>query len=352
MGQVLKDIRKKCFLCKLMWSLPLLISDTSYRQAAILKFTYSEEIHDMLKPLSQKTLEKKYSELGLSKAKTDLLHTYFRCFSNLYGVITVREAWDIFRHYEGTAIRKKDFAAFSSIVQREAGHPYSVYEMKEIFSGEETDDPLDRMIVNNKLVLSGYNRFIYVYATVERQRDKPYYLPDKEAFLTFTDDLFYLTPCGKAMRTFIENLKTSGINKNFSGKPIGKITDLNGRPVKGKRLSDCIFYTYNEVADIDYTKSEVKKQKLREEFSITSAEKVLRRIQENIMTGGIFRNDTPAHDLKFLIKFLDDDFGVDLSREQVERFVELYMNLNNSSNLWLNCGWSPEDLFRFSSVHF
>ena len=50
-----------------------------------------------MKPLSPKTLAKKYAELGLSQDKIDLLHDYFLCFSNLYGVISVEEAWNVFR---------------------------------------------------------------------------------------------------------------------------------------------------------------------------------------------------------------------------------------------------------------
>ena len=73
-----------------------------------------------MKPLSPKTLERKYADLGLSKAKIDLLRNYFLCFANLYGMLEVREAWDVFKHYEGNKIRKKDFIAFSGIVQRES----------------------------------------------------------------------------------------------------------------------------------------------------------------------------------------------------------------------------------------
>ena len=72
-----------------------------------------------MKPLSPKSLEKKYAELGLPKAKTDLLHDYFLCFANLYGMLEVREAWNVFKHFEGNKIRKKDFIAFSGIVQRD-----------------------------------------------------------------------------------------------------------------------------------------------------------------------------------------------------------------------------------------
>ena len=66
-----------------------------------------------MKPLSPKSLEKKYAELGLPKAKTDLLHDYFLCFANLYGALAVREAWNVFKHFEGNKIRKKDFRGFT-----------------------------------------------------------------------------------------------------------------------------------------------------------------------------------------------------------------------------------------------
>ena len=89
-----------------------------------------------MKPLSPKSLEKKYAELGLPKAKTDLLHDYFLCFANLYGMLEVREAWNVFKHYEGNRIRKKDFIAFSGIVQREPDLPYTILELNEVYADE------------------------------------------------------------------------------------------------------------------------------------------------------------------------------------------------------------------------
>ena len=53
----------------------------------------------MQKPLSPKTLEKRYAELGLSDEKLQLLHTFFRCASNFYGVLPVSHAWQVFKHY-------------------------------------------------------------------------------------------------------------------------------------------------------------------------------------------------------------------------------------------------------------
>lgn len=222
-----------------------------------------------------------------------------------------------------------------------------MYESKYIYS-EEDDDPLYRIIVNHKLVLSGYNRFINVYATVDRQGDKLYYIPEKQIFESFTEDHFYLTPHGKEMKSFVENLKTSGISKDYKGKPNGELTDLNGASVKGKCLSECIFYTQDEQFELEYYKNKSKKQKMLQKFSIPTSEKILQRIEEYIMTGGVFKDESPAQEIEFLIDFLNEDFGVELSEKQFERFAELFMELNNKSNLWLNCGWSPDELFKKS----
>lgn len=300
-----------------------------------------------MKPLSQKTLDKKYAELGLSKDKLDLLHLYFRCICNLYGVLTVQEAWGVFKHYEGSScVRKKDFIAFSGIVQREAGHPYTIYEMKEIYRAEDSDAPEDRLIVNNRLLIGGYYRFLRIYTTVEQQNDKPIYLPEKSEFFTFEQDQFYLSSVGQNMKSFIEHLKTSGFEKGYGNTPKRDILDLDGNPVAGKRLSDFIFYTSSERGEIDYVKSEVKKQNLRLQYRVSASQKILDKIFLFIMCGNTFSGWSPADELKLLVDILENEFGVYLSQSRFARFCNLYQQLNNHSHLWMNCGWTPEELYR------
>lgn len=94
----------------------------------------------MQKPLSPKTLEKRYAELGLSDEKLQLLHTFFRCASNFYGVLPVSHAWQVFKHYEGLRVHKKDFVAFSGVAQRDASLPYAIYELRELYSDEPGGD--------------------------------------------------------------------------------------------------------------------------------------------------------------------------------------------------------------------
>ena len=301
-----------------------------------------------MKPLSPKTLEKKYAELGLSQEKLDLLHDYFLCFSNLYGVISVGEAWNTFRHYEGiNQLHKKDFIAFSGIVQREPGHPYTVLELKEVYTEETTEDPAERLIVNNRLIGSGYGKYTLLYNTVDRQQDKPFYLPaERSSFLANVEDRFFLSPDGKQMVRFLGKLKTDGRYRDFNGKPRGDILDLDGNPVAGKCLSDFICYTQDEQSDIDYFKSDAKKEKLRQKYRTTALDKVLCYIFRNIQTGGVLPNESPAESMQFLTEFLSRDLGVLLTRAQTERFCELYIGLNNHSHLWQNCGWRPDELRR------
>lgn len=279
----------------------------------------------------------------------ELLHTYFRCFANLYGVISINDAWRIFKSYEGARkVKKADFIGFSGIAQREAGHNYSIFELKEIYSDEETDDPCERLLVNNELILYGYHRFILVQCTVDRQDNKPLYFPDKQIFMTFEEDRFYLTSAGKKMKDFVEGLKTNGVARDFHGKPDGEITDINGVKVKGKRLRDFVFFTRFEVFDFDYYKSESTRQKLREKYSITASEKVLHKIKEYIMVGRVYDNNSIIDEIKSIGDFLKEDFGVALTKKQYEIFIDLFTKLNNESNLWLNCGWRPVDLYASS----
>lgn len=296
-------------------------------------------------PLSQKTLEKKYAELGLSDKMIALLHDYYSSFANLYGVLFLRDAWDVFEHYEGLRkLHKKDFIAFSGIVQREEGNPYAILELKEVYTGETSDNPVDRLIVHKDMIRTGLGKYGLLYDTEEHQAGKPLYLPeDREELFLYKEDQFYLTPDGKAMVKFLSNLRTDGQFRNFDGEPYAEILDIDGKPVIGKKLSEFVFYTQDEQFDIDYYKAESKKKRMREEYRTTALDKILYRIRIYIQTGGYYKANM-ADMMDSLLKFIQRDLGVPLRRHQVETFVELFTNLNNDSHLWLNCGWSPSGL--------
>ncbi len=212
----------------------------------------------MQKPLSPKTLEKRYAELGLSDEKLQLLHTFFRCASNFYGVLPVSHAWQIFKHYEGLRVHKKDFVAFSGVAQRDASLPYAIYELR---GSTATSHGAARWItiVNKDMVMHGYYRFLYVYNTLENQRCQSFLVPDQEIFLSFAEDRFYLTPQGKAMVDFIGGLRAGGTQRRWNGEVIGPMLDLNGEPALGKRLSGLLYRTQSERVRDRYLQTRVGK---------------------------------------------------------------------------------------------
>ena len=132
--------------------------------------------------------------------------------------------------------------------------------MKEVFSGETTENPADRLIVNNDMIGSGHMKYRLIYNTDAHQSGKPYYLPEDKAGLQYySEDRFYQTESGQNMAQFLSELKTDGQFKDYYGNPCGEILDIDGDPAGGKRLSEFVFYTQDEQFDIEYHKQNGKK---------------------------------------------------------------------------------------------
>lgn len=301
----------------------------------------------MKKPLSEKTLDKKYAELGLSKEKTDLLHTYFLCCSNLYGLVQLRDVWEIFLNYEkaGT-VRRKDFLAFSEIAAREE-QPYVILECNEVFSASTDCGALDRLLINRKLIGNGYYRFNDIIMLNEEQIEFALYCPEtREEFFSYTEDRFWLTAEGAAMEQFLRTLKTTGqcLIRKYPEPVTAPIKDLDGNPVRGKKLGDFRFYTRSETGDIDYEKREARKEQLRTRYAVTALEKVKHLIWYEIQN--IRRWEPDEERIGFVLRLLDEDFGVSMTKKQTEAFLRLYCELNNHSVLWCRSGWSPDRLAR------
>lgn len=296
----------------------------------------------MLKPLSEKTLKRKYDETGLSQEKIDLLHKYFNCFSNLYGCILLKDAWEVFRHYEGLGyIKKKEFVAFSGITQRE-NQSYKIIDMKEAYSAEENCTEMDRFIVNDFLIGVNYYKFRSMWDLEDSKTNAPYFTPERDGFFKFETEQLWDTKEGREIKNFIENLRSDGTKSNPRTGKRDSITDLDGNSVKNRRLKDFKLFTSDEAFFIDYEKRNSIKKKLIEEYSISAADKVLWYIKRFIQLGSF--KGGPAQDLQYIFEILDKDFGVMMTRKDAEHFIRLYMEFSNRSNRWTTCGWKPAEL--------
>ena len=113
------------------------------------------------KPLSEKTLLKQYAQAGINDAAKNFLHQFFLACMNIYGAISIRDAWEVYKNLKEPAlmIRKKDFLSFSAIARRE-NLPYRIYEIEELYE-EEPHNDWERHLVTKDIILSGQRRFIW-----------------------------------------------------------------------------------------------------------------------------------------------------------------------------------------------
>ncbi len=299
----------------------------------------------MLKPISLDTIDRMYDEAGLSQMKIETLHRYFQCFSNLYGILTVEDAYDFFRKYEGDEkVSAEEFYAFSEMIRDEI-QPFKIVEMNKIDKEASEFTSNEKMIINGFLIndnsSDGYaNAFLLFKNTL----GKIYYMPsDKRELFQYEDDMFYRTECGSEMEYMIENMVTSGYG--FSPFRSGEFEyiDIDGDPVKGMKLKDAVFFTEIESTNINLEESEDQKEKLRAMYSVPASEKIMTVIEENFMVG--MTKSILADEIRSTVQRLDSDYGVRLSDDDYKKFADLYTGLKNRSRLWFNRGWSNDELF-------
>ena len=143
-----------------------------------------------------------YRAIPLTDNKSRLLRKYFNAMANLYGIITLREALAVIRHFSPrTPLTDEEFLAFAEIARHEC-EEYWILGLEELYIDAPVSDPLDREIIHLLLFDSEDDRY---HATLRNQEGKPLYLPEsKEALLAY-DRLFDIdpTPQQKAFSDFL-----------------------------------------------------------------------------------------------------------------------------------------------------
>ena len=143
-----------------------------------------------------------YRAIPLTDNKSRLLRKYFNAMANLYGIITLRKALAVIRHFSPrTPLTDEEFLAFAEIARHEC-EEYWILGLEELYIDGPVSDPLDREIIHLLLFDSEDDRY---HATLRNQADKPLYLPEsKEALLAY-DRLFDMdqTPQQKAFSDFL-----------------------------------------------------------------------------------------------------------------------------------------------------
>lgn len=282
------------------------------------------------KPLSEKSLERLYTQAGLSTEACDFLHSLFAACANLYGAIALRDVWSVYQELKSGAprIHRRDLIAFSAIVRREV-QPYRVYEIEELYTEEPRND-LDRHIVSKELIGAGYGKMFSFYALMDELGDQPYCVP--EYFLSYA--VSSASAEESVLSNFIGNLKSTA--KECAPKQRKTYPNEN----RGKKLSEFSFLNLDEQFNLEYYKKvPATYSALLEEYSGTEAEKIMRsyRRTENI---GYLRTTDMIQNV--LIELCE--VGVRLTETQHSTLMRLMMQYHNGSRLWCLRGWTPNEL--------
>lgn len=296
------------------------------------------------KPLSEKTLARKYAEAGLTTKQKDFLHAFFDAAVNLYGTVPIRHLWEIYKdlstRIDIPSIRQKDLVAFSGIARREE-HSYYVFEEDELYDldTEEPSKPLDRELVAREIMGSGYGKRMVYYQLTDAQTDKPYFIPDD--FLTYATTK-QLSREEKKLKDFLGRLKADA----------KELVDMSGHKKKsnhvGKRLSEFSFLSHHEEFQVKYLSGEIeggpkrnekKLNKYLEDRKGPELEKLLRDIHRKSVLGLV----SPTLQLKWITSELRE-CGVLLSKKDLEKLVQLFMDYHNHTHLYSNRGWKPVEL--------
>lgn len=255
------------------------------------------------KPLAKKSIDKMLSKYTTEKA--EMLYQYYEAFANLYGAVFLISAWQILKTYN-TGITKTEFMEFSSIVRREE-HDYRVYEQNEVYSEEEQETEY-RIIAHRKLILDGYGSFTRVYSILESQMNYPPFIPE---------DLRYYSKIRmpkewNELKTTIGNIKAE------------------------EKLSKTYVLNRHDISDLDYYKSEKKKEKIQARAEIPVSERIADALFMGIMLGNTSSVSILSHQF--------DLYNAIPTENQLNRIINLLMEASNNAHMWHNFGWTPTDI--------
>lgn len=294
------------------------------------------------KPLSEKSLLKRYADAGISEEKAGFLRDFFAACTNLYGAFHAFEAWEVYKELscktKTPALHRKDMYAALGILRRES-LPYYVLEADEVYSEEPRTDRL-RVIASRELIGRGYGKLFPFYQLMETLMDQPFFVPKN--LLAYKDGMFDESP-GELI-AFLEELKcTEKYYKNLGGEE--RLCQYTG-----KRLKDFSFISSGDQFELDYLRGKLGRRKPdlkraeeleRSLHRYNAAQRLVYDLQRDSRLGLL----SPTQSMEYFFQNAEE-MGLSFSEKQLEQLMAMISDLHNHTHLWCIRGWMPEQLAR------
>lgn len=150
---------------------------------------------------SRRVLNQMYRAIPLKDSVFRLLRKYFNALSNLYGAISLRQAYKIITDQNPKLVSLDEFLAFAEVARHEC-EDYYLLGLDELYiDGPDSVDPMDRELIDVALIDDGLDRY---HELLRQHQNKPYFIPKKSVLLAY-EDAFYCEPSPQAiyLRSFL-----------------------------------------------------------------------------------------------------------------------------------------------------
>lgn len=128
-----------------------------------------------------------YRQIPLKDNTIRTLRRYFTAMAHLYGIIPLDKAWEIIHSQCPRMVKEAEFYAFAEIARHECRNFFIMGE-DELYCDIDVTDPSRREIIDPVLFILEEDLY---FLTKEHQQGKPYYVPDKQELLRYSDWLYY-----------------------------------------------------------------------------------------------------------------------------------------------------------------
>ena len=149
-------------------------------------------------------------------------------------------------------------------------------------------------------------------------------------FYAYADpNYFWETPEARSLRFFLANLHVA---------PNAKTTAPDGTPLRGKALSEVVFWTKDDHWDYDDYKAAWRKKAVAEEANKPYLQRIMEKIQRGILLSFV------CDQFSYYVELLEEA-GIQFTKPQFETFANRLCELNNHSHLWSNRGGQPVEMY-------
>ncbi|MCH4013134.1 MAG: hypothetical protein LKE64_02195 [Solobacterium sp.] len=207
------------------------------------------------RPYTVKTIDKHLKDAGFSQENAAFLNAFFRASANLYGVVSLRQMYSLYRDYkklkEAPKLHLRDFVCYA-VITRRAVTSYHVYPYDEVrHDGRGEAGDIGSLVIHNDLIMPAGDPFNAVDNLLAHVSESMRYYMDPD-FLTHTGSMDE-SIAAKNLMAFYSSLKSTG-DTLFKGESCERENSF-----KGMRLDEMPVYSLAEEEKIMVLQKDPKK---------------------------------------------------------------------------------------------